>query len=78
MGSILSSIYDDYDDYEHFCNTLKVEPVSIYSFHKHESDLLKQIGFKSKEDFYDVLRKSENRDKKIQEILNDTDDTMDM
>lgn len=77
MGSLTSMMNDLYDDYVYFCKILNIKPVGLYnggkkSFLVHEDELLEQIKFKSKEDFYAVLRKAENRDKKIQEILDDT------
>jgi hypothetical protein len=75
MGSLTSMINDLYDDYVYFCKTLNVESVGMHdnkiSFLIHEYQLLEKIGFKTKEDFYEVLRKAENRDKKIKEILDD-------
>lgn len=72
MGSIISAINDDYDDYESFCKLIGVKPVSIYNhFYIHEKELLNNLGFKRLEDYYATLRKAEERDKKIDDILND-------
>jgi hypothetical protein len=77
MGSSISAIYDDYDDYEYFCKTLGVEIISINgnskysSFYVHEQELLDNLGFKHLSDYYAALRKAENRDKQIDNILND-------
>jgi hypothetical protein len=70
MGSSISRIYDDYDDYEHFCKRIGVKPVDIYdSFYKHETELLNNLGYKNLHDYYEVIRKAESRNKKIDEIL---------
>ena len=72
MGSIISAINDDYDDYESFCKLIGVKPVSIYNhFYIHEKELLNNLGFKRLDDYYATLRKAEERDKKIDDILND-------
>ncbi len=72
----MSAIYDDYDDYEYFCKVLNIEPVEIRSskgesFYDHESKLLKELGFKNKYDYYAALRKSKERDEKINDILDE-------
>jgi len=71
MGSILSKLYDDYDDYKYFCKTLNVEHVSRNGFYEHERVLLEKLGFKSMEDYYAVLNAVKNRDNNINDILND-------
>jgi len=72
MGSSISAIYDDYDDYEYFCKVLKVDTRSIYGdFYEHQAELLKDLGFKHLSDYYAALRKAEDRDKKIDSILGD-------
>ena len=70
MGSSLSAIYDDYDDYEHFCGVLKIKPLSIYgSFYDHQNELLADLGFKHLMDYYAAVRKAAERDKQINSIL---------
>jgi FMN phosphatase YigB (HAD superfamily) len=72
MGSLISAIYDDYDDYEYFCKLLKVKSVNIHNgFYEHQAELLKDLGFKHLSDYYAALRKAEDRDKKINSILGD-------
>ena len=63
-------MYDDYDDYEAICMSHNIKPVDINeNFHKHEDEILRKIGFDSKYEYYDSLRKAENRNKKINDIL---------
>lgn len=69
MGDSRSKYYDDLDDYNHFCETLGVEKKEN-SFYEHEDQLLKELGFTSKYDYYASLRKAEVRDKKIDSIIN--------
>jgi hypothetical protein len=70
MGSSISRIYDDYNDYEYFCKRIGAKPVNIHdSFHKHETELLNNLGYKNLHDYYEVIRKAEARNKKIDEIL---------
>ena len=75
MGSSISAIYDDYDDYEHFCKHLGVETVYLgskrngKSFYDHQRELLQELGFNHIMDYYAMLRKAEERDKRIDEIL---------
>jgi len=77
MGSSISAIYDDYDDYEAFCKTLGIESLGFNgnskfsSFYAHEDFLLKELGFKHIRDYYAALRKAEHRDKQINDILDD-------
>lgn len=77
MGSSISKIYDDYDDYEVFCETIGVKSINIdgnsefSSFYKHEDYLLKQLGYKNIQDYYSMLRKAGERDKKIDSIFDD-------
>ena len=69
-------MYDDHDDYKHFCKDIGVEPLGIYSsggksFYEHEKELLEQLGFKYLHDYYYAMRKAEERDKQIDSIIND-------
>jgi hypothetical protein len=55
MGSILTAIYDDYDDYKAFCECIGEEIMPIYhikSFYEHREELLKLKGFKTIEDYF--------------------------
>jgi hypothetical protein len=73
MGSLVSKIYDDYDDYEHICKMLKEKTVGVHdSFYKHEEKVLAKHGFKDKHDYFEFLRKQEERDKKIGKILGES------
>lgn len=73
MGSIITAIRDDYDDYKSFCELIGKDPVYIFDeFYVHRDKILKQIGFKTIHDFYDMLIKAENRDEKIRQILDDS------
>lgn len=75
MGSIISAIRDYYDDYKSFCELIGKEPVSILEgFYAHRDKILKEIGFKTIHDFYDMLIKAENREEKIRQILDDSVD----
>ena len=70
MGSSISKIYDDYEDYQYICKLNNIEPKNLSSgFYEHESSILKSIGFKGKYDYFDHLNKVEKRDKKIDQIL---------
>ena len=61
MGSILTAIYDDYDDYKAFCEYIGEQFMNIYydgeTFYKHRDDLLKLQGFKTIEDFFNTKNK---------------------
>ena len=70
MGSSISAIYDDYDDYEFICNTLEVKPKDINHMYDHLREILNQRGYNSKYDYFSHLRKMEDRNKKIDSILN--------
>lgn len=72
MGSIISAIKDDYDDYKYFCEVLGIKTESINNFfYDHEKSILKKLGFKTKEDYYAMLRKAEHRENQINTILYD-------
>jgi len=72
MGSIISKINDDYDDYKYFCKILKVESMNcVGGFYEHQKELLNQLGFKCIEDYYAMLSKAKNRENNINDILND-------
>lgn len=69
MGDSTNTYYDDLDDYKNFCEVLGVE-IKMDDFYKHERQLLEELGFASKYDYYVSLRRSEVRNRKIDSILN--------
>jgi len=70
MGSSISAIYDDYDDYEFICNTLEIKAKDIDHMYDHLREILKERGYGSKYDYFAHLRKVEERHKKIDSIIN--------
>ena len=68
MGDSRSRFYDDYCDYRDFCDSLKVE--SEHDFYIHQRELLEELGLKSLYEYYESLRKSEVREKKIDSVIN--------
>ena len=72
MSDGISNMYDNYEDYKHICKVNKINPVGVYNvFYSHEDKILKDLGFKNKHEYYKHLRKVEERDKKINKILNE-------
>ncbi len=72
MGSSISSIYDDYDDYEYICKLNNIKTVNLFNpggFYEHEKKILESLGFKSKYSYFSHLNKVEERNKKINNIL---------
>lgn len=69
MGSGLSKMYDDYEDYEYICKKLGEKSVGFTKFLDHEEEILTKHGFKRKYDYFEFLRKQEERDKKLIRIL---------
>jgi len=69
MGSLMSKIRDDYDGYIHFCDTLGIKSKEMSEMFKHEIEILNSLGFKSRYEYYDHLRKIEQRDNKIDSII---------
>lgn len=70
MSDSISHMYDDYDDYKYICEVNNIKPVGVYDgFYKHEDIILKDLGFKTKYKYFDYLRKVNERDKKINEVL---------
>jgi hypothetical protein len=70
MGSIISAVYDDYDDYKHLCKTLDIQSVDILDgFYEHQKEILQSRGYKSAFDLYQDLEKQKKRDQKIDQIL---------
>jgi len=73
MGSGLSKMYDDYDDYEYICKKLGEKATRGYTdFLSHQYMILTKHGFKDKYDYFEFLRKQEERDKKIGKILGES------
>jgi hypothetical protein len=69
MGSIISKINDDYEDYLYICEELNILPKEMCNMYNHEREILKEIGFSSKYDFFKSLIRSEEIDSKISDIL---------
>ena len=69
MGSIISKINDDYEDYLYICDKLNIFPKEMHNMYKHESEILKEIGYNSKYDYFKSLIRSEEIDNKISDIL---------
>lgn len=74
MGSIITSLTEDYEDYVHFCNTIGCKTVYIcdeMDFYTHQRMLLGNLGFKDISDYFVALNKTKRRDEQINNILND-------
>lgn len=70
MGSSISAIYDDYDDYLHLCDQVGESAVTItQGFYEHERKILQSRGYKSAYDLYQDLEKQKLRDQKIDQII---------
>jgi len=70
MGSGLSKMYDDYDDYKYICENLGEKITRGYTdFLSHENMILNKHGFKDKYNYFEYLRKQEDRDKKLKKVL---------
>lgn len=69
MGSIITKIYDDYDAYREMCQTLELQPEAIDKFYYHQRSVLENLGFSDIADFFLSIRRSEIRNKKINNIL---------
>lgn len=70
MGSTISAIYDDYDDYKHLCKTLDIQSVDILDgFYEHQKEILQSRGYKIAFDLYQDLENQKKRDQKIDQIL---------
>jgi hypothetical protein len=70
MGSSISAIYDDYDDYKSLCESFGIETKGIYSgFYEHQREILNNLGFKSIYDYWEDNKKKDKRNKQIDEIL---------
>jgi hypothetical protein len=72
MGSGVSKMYDDYDDYEYICKMLNEKTVGLREFLDHEEEILVKHGFKDKYDYFQYLNLQEERDKKIVKILGES------
>lgn len=75
MGSIISAIYDEYEDYKYFCEKIGVEPENLSDknriFYEHRTELLQVLRFNSIEDYFAAMHKAEERDKQINSILDE-------
>jgi hypothetical protein len=70
MGSTISAIYDDYDDYKHLCKTLDIQSVDILDgFYEHQKEIVQSRGYKSAYDLYQDLEKQKLRDQNIDQII---------
>ena len=70
MGSGLSKMYDDYEEYEYICKKLGEKITRGYTdFLSHQYIILTKHGYKDKYDFFEKRRKQEKRDKKLNDIL---------
>ena len=69
MGSIISKINDDYEDYLYICEKLNIFPKEMHNMYKHESEILKGIGYNSKYDFFKSLTRIDEIDSKISDIF---------
>lgn len=67
MGDSRTKYYDDLDDYRDFCDSLKILPKD--DFYKHQRELLIELGFSSLNEYYSNLKIIENRNTKINSIL---------
>ena len=72
MGSGVSKMYDDYDDYEYICKMLNEKTVGLREFLDHEEEILTKHGFKNKYEYFQYLNLQEERDKKIGKILGES------
>lgn len=70
MGSSISAIYDDYEDYQHLCKVLGIQSVDIRNgFYEHEKQILNQRGYQSAYQFYQDLQKQQLRDDTINKVI---------
>jgi hypothetical protein len=70
MGSTISAIYDDYDDYLHLCKQVGETSIGITEgFYEHERKILQSRGFSNAYDLYQDLEKQKLRDQKIDQII---------
>ena len=69
MGSSISAIYDDYDDYEFICKYFGLIP-DIHKMYSHLKEILTEGGYIHKYEFFTHLRKSREREEKIDSIIN--------
>ena len=70
MGSTISAIYDDYDDYLYLCKQVNETPVALIDgFYEHQRNILQSRGYKSAYDLYQDLENQKKRDQKIDQII---------
>lgn len=70
MGSTISAIYDDYDDYLYLCKQVGETPVVLTDgFYEHQRNILQSRGYKSAFDLYQDLENQKKRDQKIDQII---------
>jgi hypothetical protein len=53
MGSVISKIYDLYEDYVFFCKMLSVNPKSIENYKNHEKEICEKYGYIYNGTFYE-------------------------
>jgi hypothetical protein len=68
MGSSISKIYDDYDDYKYICQLLNEKPLDISKFMKHEDEILTKNGYKDKYDLFEKSHKQKQRENKLNNL----------
>jgi hypothetical protein len=69
MGSSLSKIEDDYDDYVEMCKITGLNP-QWSNFYTHQEEILKSFGCRTVYDFFKEVRIKKNREDKIDSIIN--------
>lgn len=68
MGSSLSKIYDDYDDYVEMCKIIGVD-IQWSNFYIHQKEILKSFGCNTVQDFFEEVQKKRKREDKIDSII---------
>lgn len=70
MGSSISAIYDDYDEYQDLCKSLDIETKHIYDFYSHQEEILNNLGFKHVREYWLELAYRKKREDKINSVIN--------